>query len=104
MMLQSGRQPPRSSKYRCLRNQRTGILKSPYGVGTLMVSCAGTTVRFWIFVGLPIHVRSLLEPTSQAVDEAEHVFLGLHSACVGTITRVGQNARKDTEEIVPCGR
>lgn len=92
------------SKYFCSRNQRADMLKLPHGVGILMVSCAGTTVRFCIFVGLPIHVRSLLVQTSQAVDETEHALLGLHSACVGTIYRVRQNARKVTEKIVPCGR
>lgn len=33
--LQSGRQPARSSKYLCSRNQRAGMLKLPYGVGML---------------------------------------------------------------------
>lgn len=50
MTLQSGRQPSRSSKYLCSRNQWANMLKPPYGVGILMVSCAGTTVRFCIFV------------------------------------------------------
>jgi hypothetical protein len=103
MPLQSGRQPSRLSKYLCSRNQRADMLKPPYGVGILKVYCADTTVRFCILVGLPIHVRSLFEPTSQAVNETEHVLLGLHSACVGTISRIRQNARKVTEEIVPCG-
>ena len=75
MTLQSGRQPSRSSKYLCLRSQRAGMLNLPYGVGILIVSCAGTTVRFCIFVGLPIHVRSLIEPTSQALDKTLHVLL-----------------------------
>ncbi len=103
MTLQSGRQPSRSSKYLCSRNQRAAILKLPYSVGILIVFCADTTVRFCSLAGLPIHVRSLLEPTSQAVNETEHVLFGLHSACVGTISRIRQNARKVTEEIVPCG-
>lgn len=51
------------------------MLNPPYGVSILMVSYAGTTVRFCIFVGLPIHVRSLIEPTSQAVDKTLHVLL-----------------------------
>ena len=103
MTLQSGRQSSRSSKYLCLRNQRAGMLKPPYGGGILMVFCADTTVRFCILEDLLIHVRSLLELTSQAVNKTEHVLLGLHSACVRTISRIRQNARKVTEEIVPCG-